>query len=213
MNWNPINGSTQWDQIFIQETSKYFANKYDWRIFRQQVFKESSFNPNAVSPVGAQGLSQFLPSTWNQVKTEKPELRGRSAFVPEFAIPGQLYYMNKLVSGWIEDRTEEDRIKWSLASYNAGFGTLLKAQRNCGIQIQERDCNKYGSVEQFLPEETINYVKNIVSPFSGLQKDPVIEKVSEESIYDLIKKLNHLEVGLIEVIVEYILSGKAKGGQ
>ena len=69
------------------------------------------------------------------------------------------------------------------------------------------------SVEQFLPEETINYVKNIVSPFSGLQKDPVIEKVSEESIYDLIKKLNHLEVGLIEVIVEYILSGKAKGGQ
>ena len=210
--WDPINGKTQWDQIFEQETSRYFANKHDWKMFRQQVFKESSFNPRAVSPVGAQGLSQFLPTTWSMVQTEKPELRGRSAFVPEFAISGQMYYMDKLISKWISDRTDDDRIKWGLASYNAGFGTLLKAQRNCEIQIQDRDCNKYDDIKQFLPEETINYVNNITDPFLDDKKEKEVKVANkEEGIYEILRKLNYVEIGLIRAVVEYILKAKGEG--
>jgi len=36
----------------------------DWRIYKALLWQESRFNAQAVSPVGAQGIAQFMPATW-----------------------------------------------------------------------------------------------------------------------------------------------------
>src|SRR5690348_14247105 len=53
-------------------------------VIAAQIQQESNWNPNAVSPAGAQGISQFLPSTWPH--WSKP---GESPFDPAAAIPAQ----------------------------------------------------------------------------------------------------------------------------
>src|SRR5690625_1610080 len=38
----------------------------DWRLVKRLIAVESTFRPAAVSPAGAVGLAQFMPSTWSE---------------------------------------------------------------------------------------------------------------------------------------------------
>lgn len=82
-----------------------------------QVRQESGFKPSAVSPAGARGIAQFMPATWAQWGT------GQDPFDPCAGINSQHRYMN-----YLEGRTGGD---WAaaLGAYNAGLGTVRKAQR------------------------------------------------------------------------------------
>lgn len=42
----------------------------DWRLLKAQYYQESHLKPNAVSPVGAAGVAQFMPATWRQISRE-----------------------------------------------------------------------------------------------------------------------------------------------
>jgi membrane-bound lytic murein transglycosylase MltF len=50
----------------------------------------------------------------------------------EFAIDAGAYYMAKLRRIWRAERTTLERHQLAQASYNAGAGNILKAQRFCG---------------------------------------------------------------------------------
>lgn len=76
-----------------------------------QIDYESSFNPNAVSPTGAQGIAQFEPYTW-------PGYGTGSAFDPANAFPAYGRYMKELLT------TEHGDLRNALAAYNAGPGNL-----------------------------------------------------------------------------------------
>lgn len=82
-----------------------------------QVRQESGFRPNAVSPVGAKGIAQFMPATWQEWG------KGADPFDPYAGIDAQHRYMT-----YLEGRCGGD---WTaaLGSYNAGLGTIRKAQR------------------------------------------------------------------------------------
>lgn len=104
---------------------KHAARKheFDWRMIVAQMWQESSFNPKAESPVGAQGLLQVMPRTAEEVGFPPP------LFEPERGIAAGVKYME-----WIRDRFEpgislENRLWFSLAAYNAGIGHLYDAQR------------------------------------------------------------------------------------
>lgn len=129
----------------------------DWKLLKAQCYQESLLKPDAVSPVGAQGLCQFMPGTWRQVME-----RDVSAFVPELSIEAAAIYMSRLRRQWSAPRPEWDRHSLALASYNAGLGHLLTAQKRCG------GVAAYNGIIRCLPyvtgrhsEETITYVARI----------------------------------------------------
>lgn len=117
---------------------------------------------DAVSPVGAMGLCQFMPGTWGEARGALRYSPGASAFDPDLSIEAAGWYMARMRRGWSAPRPEADRHSLAAASYNAGFGNLLKAQRRCG------GANGYGEIIGCLPDvtgrhsrETITYVRRI----------------------------------------------------
>lgn len=77
-----------------------------------QLKAESGFNPNAVSPAGAQGIAQFMPGTARSVGLTDP-------FDPRAAIMAQAKLMAQLIRRF-------GSIVKALAAYNAGAGAVQR---------------------------------------------------------------------------------------
>jgi len=82
-------------------------------IVAAQINMESGFDPNAVSPTGAQGIAQFEPGTW-----ASNAAKGSSPFDPNAALPAYEKLMGSLVTQY------NGNIRNALAAYNAGPGNL-----------------------------------------------------------------------------------------
>jgi len=145
----------------IEDAAGKFLPGVDWRLLKAQYYQESHLKPEAVSPVGAAGVAQFMPGTWADV-SKQLGLGNANPHMAEPAILAGAYYMSKLRRSWSSPRPESDRHSLALASYNAGFGNLLKAQRMCG------GGNLYKDIEPCLvrvtghnSKETETYVRRI----------------------------------------------------
>ncbi|MFD8938614.1 NlpC/P60 family protein [Streptomyces sp. NPDC059578] len=103
--------------------------------------QESGFNPKARSPVGAQGIAQFMPSTWESHGIDGDGDGKRDVWDPEDAIPSSAKYLCTIAEE-IED-VPGNRQNNMLAAYNAGSGAV----------------RKYGGVPPY--GETQKYVKAI----------------------------------------------------
>jgi len=150
----------------IKEAAATYLAGADWRLFKAQLCAESNLNPNAKSPAGAMGIAQFMPATWEEVKKEMNMPDHITPYDSIYAIPAAAYYMQKLCNSWSSHREEADRYCLALASYNAGFGNLLKAQKLAGGAVE------YSPVIEALPAiterhsiETRDYVKRIFRIF------------------------------------------------
>ena len=75
-----------------------------------QMYQESKFNPFAVSPVGAQGIAQFMPATAHAYGLDNP-------FDAERAIDAQARMMRDLLRQFAA-------VPLALAAYNAGPGRV-----------------------------------------------------------------------------------------
>ncbi len=109
----------------FDETIKAVANEigWDWRLLASLIYQESEFNPDAVSWAGAYGLMQLMPVVMEQFgidSTASPE--------EQIRIGGKfIQYLNRQIPASVTDSAE--RIKFILASYNAGVGHVLDARR------------------------------------------------------------------------------------
>jgi soluble lytic murein transglycosylase-like protein len=100
--------------------------------FARLIWKESRFDPNAVSPAGAEGIAQFMPGT--------AKLRGLAdPFDIEQAIPASAAYLGMLKAGF-------GNLGLAAAAYNAG----------------ESRVSRWLSSGGFLPLETEDYVLDIL---------------------------------------------------
>lgn len=107
-------------------------------LFRRLIQQESGFNPNAVSPVGAQGLGQIMPDT-----ARDPGYGVRPISPEQITDPSEnLRFAAEYFSAMLREFDGNERL--ALAAYNAGPGA-----------VQE-----YGDVPPF--EETQNYVRAIL---------------------------------------------------
>lgn len=163
---------------------RYAKNiNWDWRLVAAIIYQESKFNPNARSWCGAQGLMQLMPGTARQLGVP-----GSQVYNPDRNIKGGTDYLKQLEKTWstISDFTQ--RIKFILASYNAGPGHVMDAARLAEKNGYPKD--KWdGSVEYFMlyksnprfyndpvvkygycrGQEPFNYVRNIVKKYFDYQ--------------------------------------------
>lgn len=97
---------------------------WDWRLLGSQMYQESRFEPRARSWAGAMGLLQIMPGTARDLGLDDP-------YNPEANVEAAVRYLKWLEDNYWEERIEdpEERIKFILASYNAGAGHVMDAQR------------------------------------------------------------------------------------
>ncbi|MCA6974494.1 transglycosylase SLT domain-containing protein [Pectobacterium carotovorum] len=113
--------------------------------FAAQLHQESGWNPRAVSPVGAQGLAQFMPTTADWFSSIVPELRANQPFNPAWAIRALTGYDRWL---WTRISASNDceRMAMTLSSYNGGLGWLQRDKQRA--KIAEKDILRwFGHVE------------------------------------------------------------------
>lgn len=90
------------------------AHDVDWRLVLAQMYQESRFDPKAVSFAGARGLMQLMPATAAELGVDDIE-------DPEQNIEAGVRYLRTLVDRFDAKLAIRQRIRFALASYNAGF--------------------------------------------------------------------------------------------
>lgn len=100
---------------------------------------ESSFNPNAKSHAGAQGLMQLMPGTARGLGVTDP-------FDPTQNINGGTKYLGQMINKYGD-------YQLALAAYNWGPGNVDKAIKKYG--------NSWSAISKNAPKETQNYVSKI----------------------------------------------------
>lgn len=114
---------SQYKKIVKDEVSvRPSGRTLDWRLIMAIIKQESKFNENAVSNRGAQGLMQLMPIT--QMEFVNISTNG---FHPQENIKMGISYFLKLYR-LFKSATKEDRIKLTLAAYNAGPSRIYDAQ-------------------------------------------------------------------------------------
>ncbi len=156
---------------------------FDWQLLAAVAFKESRFDSNLVSKAGASGIMQIMPATAQALGMD-------SAATVEDHIRAAKNYLALLDTMWRGSVPQKDqRLKFVLASYNAGPGHIKDAQRlaeQYGLDTKRWD----GSVERALlllsrprfftmegmkngycrGHETFWYVRDVVAAFAQFRK-------------------------------------------
>jgi membrane-bound lytic murein transglycosylase F len=105
---------------------KRYAERYgfDWRLVLAIMKQESRFSRVAESHKGAEGLMQLMPVTGEEM-ARKLDLDDLSH--PEHNIQAGIYYLRRLYD-LFEGSGEADRMKLTLAAYNAGLSRVNDAR-------------------------------------------------------------------------------------
>ena len=121
-----------YDRIIKKEAKRL---GWDWRLLASMIYQESRFNPKTVSWAGAKGLMQLMPTTAERFNLKDP-------FNPKENIRAGVDFLL-----WIEKQfkeggiSEEEKIKFMLASYNVGLGHVFDARKLA--QKYGKDYNKW----------------------------------------------------------------------
>jgi len=154
----------------IRIASKLYLDPWPWQRLKAQLYQESLLEPDAQSAAGAQGIAEFMPDTFREAIAGMDLPANASPFDPDFEIPAAAWYMRKLRRMWTAPRRDVELWRLALASYNAGFGNLLEAQRLSG------GVNSFTGIMSYLPAvtghdnalQTQTYVDRIEKYFAQL---------------------------------------------
>jgi membrane-bound lytic murein transglycosylase MltF len=166
--------SQRFDPTFRKYSKRYFGPVFDWRYFKAQGFAESGLKPTATSWVGARGIMQLMPSTYQEIASHRPEFGPIDQ--PEWNIAAGIMHDRYLWDLWRKDIDDGERHHFMFASYNAGEGTITRA---LGIAKQNGGLPAWSSVELIAPSvqrwrysETLGYVRRIDSTYARLLATP-----------------------------------------
>lgn len=95
---------------------------WDWRMLASLAYTESNFDTTAVSWAGAKGLMQLMPATARAMGVP-PGMEQN----PEESIKAAIKYITATNRSFSMISDKEERLKFILASYNAGLGHIYDA--------------------------------------------------------------------------------------
>ncbi len=95
--------------------------------FAAQIHQESRWHPSARSPVGALGLTQFMPATARWIGSTDAALASPAPLNPTWAIRALVQY-DFWLSQRIKAQDDCQRMAYTLAAYNGGLGWVYKRQ-------------------------------------------------------------------------------------
>ena len=158
------------EKYFKRYSAKYFNKNFDYYWFIAQSKQESAFNPNAISYVGAEGLMQIMPNTWNDLTNNIFDVKS-----PKYNIKYGILYDRKMWNIYKAPRPFIDRISFMLGSYNAGAGNIIKAQKlaeknSANPNIWHNIINTLPKITGKHSKETILYVKKIKQYYYEMAK-------------------------------------------
>lgn len=158
-------GHTRYDAD-IRAASHRHLPGHDWVRYRALLWQESRLNPDARSPVGAEGIAQFMPGTW-ETASRAIGAGGVSPRMVRPAIDAGAWYLAGRKRIWTEPRPPLEQRRLGEASYNAGAGNIIQAQRRCRA-YGLLQCRYWSEIKLFLPAitgrhaaETMSYVASI----------------------------------------------------
>ncbi len=150
--------STEYDAYFRKYAKRYFGPNVDWRWFKAQGIAESALNDKAKSVVGAKGIMQIMPATFQEIRRKNPQFV--SINEPRWNIAAGIYYDRYLYKKIIDFNSFQKRLYLTFAGYNAGYGGVLRAIKR---SKQSREDAEWKKLKRFLPKETQGYVTRIVT--------------------------------------------------
>ncbi len=132
---------------------------WDWQLLASLIYQESHFSPTARSWAGANGFMQLIPATAKHYgldtidATAEQSLKAGTLFIADLD-----NYWRK----YVPDKNE--RIKFVLASYNAGLGHVIDARNLAG---------KYGKKQNVWAGNVESMILQKSNPL--IYKDPIVK--------------------------------------
>jgi len=145
--------TNKYDRHFKKYSKRYFGPLFDWHWFKAQAIAESGLSHDAKSHVGALGLMQIMPATFDEINKINPDFNKLES--PKWNIAAGIYYDRTLYRKFTKTAAQ-DKLYMTFASYNAGYGRILDASKRTGSKEKNWD-----EIKPFLPIETRGYVKRI----------------------------------------------------
>ena len=132
----------------VEENAEEF--EIDQSLLYAVIKAESGFDKNAVSSVGAMGLTQITPETFEWLQTKTGDSYDEDAlFEPEISIYYGAYFLNMLLE-------EFDNTETALAAYHAGRGKVNE-------WLEDPEISPDGVVLENIPyEDTAGYVRRVL---------------------------------------------------
>jgi membrane-bound lytic murein transglycosylase MltF len=149
-------------QDTLELIKKYSAEyDFDWLMIMAQAYQESKLDQSKVSPVGAVGIMQVMPTTAADPIVGIPDIND-----PDSNVHAGVKYLR-----WLRDTyfnapeiDPVDQVLFSFAAYNAGPGGISKARK----RAEKAGFNPnrwFGHVEvataKAISQEPVIYVRNI----------------------------------------------------
>jgi len=144
----------------IRAASRRYIPKFPhWQALMAQTFQESRCRLDAVSPAGAQGPLQIMPGTERDLARKYGAF---NVFSKQSIAHGARYQAAQMHQWRGRGRPPAESWRLGLASYNAGLGNILKAQKACEGQRDWRDIRLcLQDITGHHSAETITYVRRI----------------------------------------------------
>lgn len=167
---------------YFDDQIKKYSEKlgWDWRLLASLIYQESRFNPNVKSWAGAFGLMQLMPQTaarFGVDTTSSPEENIRAGV-------GFLQWLDRQFT--TKNISEEEKIKFMLAAYNAGYGHVEDA-----MKLAEKN-----GKDPYTWEDNVDYyILNKSNP--KYYQDPVVQfgycrgKEAYNYVYDILNRYEH----------------------
>ena len=170
---------------------------WDWRLLASIVYQESRFKLGDESWAGAQGLMQLMPETAKR-------FGAKDVYDPKENIKAGVNYLKYLEGYWLKRiDNDQERMKFILASYNAGLAHILDSRRLA--EKYDKDPNIWNDVEFFLLrksdpkfykdplskagyckcEEPVNYVKDVLERYEEYKLHIKLPEASGQVVQNL----------------------------